>query len=95
MKAFIHSIQSLQKGKHHKIQVKFEFRDQLLNLTELWPFLLRFWQKFGDRSITFERIHQFHTKFTEGLSIIIYRSSSNLKIIRKILTELWFFFTEV
>ena len=29
---------------------------------------------FGFQSITFEGIHQFHSKFTEGLSIIKYRS---------------------
>ena len=29
----------------------------------------------GFRSITFEGVHQFHTNFTEGSSIIKYRSS--------------------
>ena len=32
------------------------------------------------QSITFERMHQFHSKFTEGQSIIKYRPTSNLEI---------------
>ena len=47
---------------------------------------------FGFRSIRFEVMHRFHFKFTEGYSIIKYRSGLNLEIIRKFLTELWPFF---
>ena len=37
----------------------------------------------------FEGMHQFHSNFSEGSSIIKYRSSSKKGVIRKILTELW------
>ena len=46
----------------------------------------------GFRSITFEGMHQFHSKFTEGYSIIKYRSSLILEVIRTMLAELWSFF---
>ena len=36
-------------------------------------------------------MHQFHSKVTEGYSIVKYWSSSNLEIVGKILTELWHF----
>ena len=37
-------------------------------------------------------MQKFLSNNTEGLSIIKYRSSSNLKVIHKLLTELWPFF---
>ena len=37
--------------------------------------------------MTFEGIHQFHSNFTEGVSIIKYNSGSNLEVIFKFLTE--------
>ena len=37
-------------------------------------------------------MHQFHSKFRKGYSIIKYRSSSKREVIRKILIELWPFF---
>ena len=39
-----------------------------------------------------ERMHQFQSMLIERLSIVKYRSSSNLEFINKILTELWPFF---
>ena len=48
-------------------------------------------QTFGIRSITFQGLHQFHSKFTKGSSIIKYRSTSKREVIRNILTELWIF----
>ena len=44
------------------------------------------------RSITVERMHQFHLNFTEGPIIIKYMSRSIKGAIGKILTELWPFF---
>ena len=48
----------------------------------------------GFQLITFEGsiMQQFLSNYTEGLSIIKYRSRSNLKVIHKLLTELWPFF---
>ena len=43
---------------------------------------------FGFRLMTLEGMHQFHLNFTEGSSIVKYRSSSKKWVIRKILTEL-------
>ena len=38
---------------------------------------------------TFEGMQLFHSIFTEGKSIIEYRSSSNLEINHNLFTELW------
>ena len=43
----------------------------------------------GFRSITFEGMQHFLSNFTEGVNIVKYRSSSNLEVICKLLTELW------
>ena len=50
---------------------------------------------FGFRSVTFEGMHQFHSKFIEGYSIIKYGSSLNLEVIRTILAEFWPFFLRI
>ena len=47
---------------------------------------------FRFRSITFEGMHWFHSKFAEVYIIVNYRSSAILVIIRQILAELWPFF---
>ena len=46
-------------------------------------FRLRACLTFGFQSITFEGLHQFHSRFEDEFSIIKYRSSSNLEIIGK------------
>ena len=43
---------------------------------------------FGFRLITCEKMHQFHSNFTDGSNIIYYRSSLKKGTIRKILIEL-------
>ena len=53
-----------------------------------WSLATSVAQHFWVPSFTFERIYQFRSKFTKGLSIVKYRSSANLKIIGEILTEL-------
>ena len=52
------------------------------------PSLLRFWLFCGFGSITFEVKQQFHSRFREGQSIIKYKSSLNLEVIHKLLTEI-------
>ena len=49
--------------KHHWIQVKFEIGVLRKPLTELWPFLLRFWLNCSFRSITFWRDATISFKF--------------------------------
>ena len=75
---------------HHQIQVKFENGGHPQNVDLVMaPFLLRFCLNCGFQSITFEGMQQVHSDLIEVLSIIKYRSSSNLEAIRKFLTELW------
>ena len=50
---------------------------------------------FGFRSITFEGMHQFHSNFREMSSIIQYSTILKVKVIRKILIELWPFLLRV
>ena len=60
-------------------------------LAELWPFFdLVFVVSFC--SITFERMHWFHSVFAELYITVKYRSNSILVIIRPSLAELWPFF---
>ena len=66
LKGCTNFIQSLQKGKTslNADQVRTNVIRKIL--TELWPFVLRFWLNCGFRSITFEGIQQSYLKFTEG-----------------------------
>ena len=76
---------------HYKIQVKFDIDNHPPNFGWVMAlFRLSFFVRF--RSITFERMHWFHSNFAELYITVKYRPSSILVIICQILAELQPFF---
>ena len=71
-----------RRVKHVKYRSNWNLETICKILTELWPFRYLDFASFllSDKK-TFEGMHQFHSKFTKGLSIVEYRECLNLEII--------------
>ena len=87
------SFKVYRRVKHCKIQVRID-REAWQTYWDHVSLCIYSWchgqhLTFGFGSIIFEWMHRFHSMFTEGKSIVKYRSGLNLEIICKTLTELW------